>query len=162
MRAAVERVGGDEAVRGALAPKQRPDGQTMKWSAVCCDAAQGLSPGDPVFTAWARLAVTPVREIKGLVAPRDRDRDGRGRRGGQRRGGGQGGQGGQGGGGRGQWRDRGEGGSAGAEELRQHGRDGALKSRMRIVDMSKGRDEESDEGEKQRRDAANRLDRLGY
>ena len=162
MRAAVERVGGDEAVRGALAPKQRPDGQTMKWSAVCCDAAQGLSPGDPVFTAWARLAVTPVREIKGLVAPRDRDRDGRGRRGGQRRGGGQGGQGGQGGGGRGQWRDRGEGGSAGAEELRQHGRDGSLKSRMRIVDMSKGRDEESDEGEKQRRDAANRLDRLGY
>jgi hypothetical protein len=132
----------------------------MKWSAVCCDAAQGLAAGDPVFTAWARLAVTPVREIKGLVAPRDRDgRDGRGRRGGPRRSGGQGG----GGGGRGQWRDRGEGGGgAGADDLRQHGRDGTLTSRIRIVDMSKGRDEDRDEGEKQRQDAANRLDRLGY
>ena len=49
----------------------------MKWSAVCCDAAQGLPAGDPVFTAWARLAVTPVREIKGLVDPRG-GRDGRG------------------------------------------------------------------------------------
>ena len=72
-------------MREALAPKQRADGQTMKWSAVCCDAAQGLPAGDPVFTAWARLAVTPVREIKGLVDPRDRDgRGGRGGRGGQR------------------------------------------------------------------------------
>ena len=79
MRAAVERVGGDEAVREALAPKQRSDGQTMKWSAVCCDAAQGLPAGDPIFTAWARLAVTPVREIKGLVDPRDRDGRGGGR-----------------------------------------------------------------------------------
>ncbi len=163
VRAAVERVGGDEAVREALAPKQRPDGQTMKWSAVCCEAAQGLSAGDPVFTAWARLAVTPVREIKGLVDPRDRDgRDGRGRgRGGQRRGGGGGG-----GGDRGdrQWRDRGQGGgSAGAEDLRQHGRDGSFKSRIRIVDMSKGRDEDRpDEGEKQKREASDRLDRLGY
>ena len=52
----------------------------MKWSAVCCDAAQGLPAGDPTFTAWARLAVTPVREIKSIVDPRDRDgRGGRGR-----------------------------------------------------------------------------------
>ena len=140
MRAAVERVGGDESVREALAPKQRSDGQTMKWSAVCCDAAQGLSAGDPVFTAWARLAVTPVREIKTLVDPRDREgRGGRGGRGGQRRGGGGGG-----GGGDRPWRDRGQGGGgAGAEDMRQHGRDGSFKTRIRIVDMSKGRDDDA-------------------
>jgi hypothetical protein len=127
----------------------------MKWSAVCCDAAQGLSAGDPVFTAWARLAVTPVREIKSLVDPRDRDGRGRGGRGGPRRGGG--------GGGDRPWRDRGgqDRGYAGAEDMRQHGRDGSFKSRIRIVDMSK-RDEERDEGEKKKREASNRLDRLGY
>jgi hypothetical protein len=158
----VERVGGDEAVREALAPKQRSDGQTMKWSAVCADAAQGLSPGDPVFTAWARLAVTPVREIKSLVDPRDRD--GRGRRGGGpggRRGGGGGG------GGRGgdrPWRDRGDsGGSAGAEDMRQHGRDGSFKTRIRIIDMSKDRDEKAEaEAKKAAKKASDRLDRLGY
>jgi hypothetical protein len=116
-------------VREALAPKERPDGQTMKWSAVCADAAFGLSPGDPVFTAWARLAVTPVREIKSLVDPRG-ERDGRGRRGGQRGGGG---------GGR-PWRDRQGGDYVGSEELRQHGRDGSLTTRIRIIDMSKDRD----------------------
>jgi hypothetical protein len=161
VRAAVERVGGEESVREALAPKQRSDGQTMKWSAVCCDAAQGLSAGDPVFTAWARLAVTPVREIKSFVDPRDRDgRGGRGGRGGQRRGGGGGG----GGGGDRPWRDRGQGGGgAGAEDMRQHGRDGSFKSRIRIVDMSKGRDEQAvEEGEAKKREAAERLDRLGY
>jgi hypothetical protein len=147
-------------VREALAPKQRSDGQTMKWSAVCCDAAQGLSPGDPIFTAWARLAVTPVREIKGLVDPRDRGGSGRGgaRGGGPRRSGGGGG------GGDRPWRDRGQGGGgAGAEDMRQHGRDGSFKSRIRIVDMSKGRDDAaSDEGEAKKREAAERLDRLGY
>ena len=158
VRAAVERVGGDEAVREALAPKQRSDGQTMKWSAVCCDAAQGLAAGDPTFTAWARLAVTPVREIKGLVDPRDRE----GRGGGRGGGGPQRGRGG--GGGDRPWRDRGQGGGgAGAEDLRQHGSDGSFKSRIRIVDMSKGRDDPgADEGEAKKREAAERLDRLGY
>ena len=58
----------------------------MKWSAVCAEQAAGHKPGDPVFTAWARLAVTPVREVKALVITRD-DRPGRrgGRRGGPRR-----------------------------------------------------------------------------
>ena len=47
--------------------------------------------------------------------------------------------------------------------MRQHGRDGSFKSRIRIVDMSKGRDEDRrDEGEKAKQDAADRLDRLGY
>jgi hypothetical protein len=161
IRAAVERVGGEEAVREALAPKQRTDGQTMKWSAVCCDAAQGLAAGDPVFTAWARLAVTPVREIKNFVDPRDRD--GRGRRGGGGPGGRRDGRGGGGGGGGDRpWRGGG-GGNAGAQELLQHGRDGSFKSRIRIVDMSKDRDENrADQGEVKRREAAERLDRLGY
>jgi hypothetical protein len=103
--------------------------------------------------------VTPVREIKGLVDPRDREgRGGRGGRGGQRRGGG-------GGGGDRPWRDRdrGPGGGAGAEDVRQHGRDGSFKSRIRIVDMSKDRDQQAiDEGEAKKRAAAERLDRLGY
>ena len=61
------------------------------------------------------------------------------------------------------WRDRGTGGgSAGAEDLRQHGRDGSFKSRIRIVDMSKGRDDREDEGEKEKRSSSDRLDRLGY
>ena len=47
--------------------------------------------------------------------------------------------------------------------MRQHGRDGSFKSRIRIIDMSKGRDEDSpDEGEKKKREANDRLDRLGY
>ena len=61
------------------------------------------------------------------------------------------------------WHNRGPGGgSAGAEDLRQHGRDGSFKSRIRIVDMSKGRDDREDEGEKEKRSASDRLDRLGY
>jgi hypothetical protein len=76
-----------------------------------------------------------VREIKVLVDPRG-ERDGRGGRG-QRRGGG--GAGGGGGGGR-QWRDRQGGDYVGSEELRQHGRDGSLTKRIRIIDMSKERD----------------------
>ncbi len=64
----------------------------------------------------------------------------------------------------GPWRDRGQGGGgAGAEDMRQHGRDGSFKSRIRIVDMSKGRDDAAaDEGEAKKREAAERLDRLGY
>jgi hypothetical protein len=61
---AIERVGGPEAVRAALAPKLDEKGQPLKWAAVCCDASQGLKPGDPLFLAWIRLAGTPVRTIK--------------------------------------------------------------------------------------------------
>ena len=46
--------------------------------------------------------------------------------------------------------------------MRQHGRDGSFKSRIRIIDMSKGREEDRDEGEKKKREATDRLDRLGY
>ena len=72
--AAVERVGGAEAVREALSPPRREDGQTMKWSAVCCESAEGLKPGDPVFQAWVRLAATPVREVKAVASPPREDR----------------------------------------------------------------------------------------
>jgi hypothetical protein len=47
--------------------------------------------------------------------------------------------------------------------MRQHGRDGSFKTRIRIVDMSKGRDDDKqDEGEKAAKKASDRLDRLGY
>ena len=54
----------------------------MKWSSVCAEQAQGVKPGDPTFTAWVRLAATPVRDVKAIVNPRGRDDDRRGGRGG--------------------------------------------------------------------------------
>src|SRR5204863_9497630 len=99
LAAAIERVGGPEAVLEALQPKRRDDGETMKWSSVCAEQAQGVKPGDPTFTAWVRLAATPVRDVKAIVNPRPAY-DQRGGRGGRGRGGqGGGGRGGQGGGG---------------------------------------------------------------
>ena len=86
LAAAIERVGGPEAVLEALQPKRRDDGETMKWSSVCAEQAQGVKPGDPTFTAWVRLAATPVRDVKAIVNPRptyeNRGRGGRGRGGG--------------------------------------------------------------------------------
>ena len=110
LAAAIERVGGPEAVLEALQPKRRDDGETMKWSSVCAEQAQGVKPGDPTFTAWVRLAATPVRDVKAIVNPRPAY-DQRGGRGGRGRGGqGGGGRGGQGGGGtaaaRWRWRPR--------------------------------------------------------
>ena len=61
----------------------------MKWSSVCAEQAQGVKPGDPIFTAWVRLAATPVRDVKAIVNPRRRDDDRRGRGRGRRQGGGQ-------------------------------------------------------------------------
>ena len=84
--AAIERVGGPEAVREALQPKRRDDGETMKWSSVCAEQAAGHKPGDPVFTAWVRLAATPVRDVKAIVNPRASGDDRRGGRGGGGRG----------------------------------------------------------------------------
>src|SRR4029079_18253042 len=80
--------------------------ETMKWSSVCAEQAQGVKPGDPTFTAWVRLAATPVRDVKAILnpAPADDDRrgrGGRGRGGGRGQGGGGYGGGGYGGGGRG-------------------------------------------------------------
>jgi hypothetical protein len=101
----------------------------MKWSSVCAEQAQGHKPGDPIFTAWVRLAATPVRDVKAIVNPRNRDDDRRGRRGrgGNNRGGG--------GGYRGGGYDRGGGGGRGArrEDIESHGRDGSFRSSVRIV-----------------------------
>ena len=122
----------------------------MKWSSVCAEQAQGVKPGDPTFTAWVRLAATPVRDVKAIVNPRpaydNRGRGGRGRGGGQGGGGGRGGQGGGGnfrggggyggGGGRGGrgGYDRG-GGGAGRGDVEQHGRDGSFRSSVRIIGL---------------------------
>ena len=178
--AAIERVGGPEAVREALQPKRRDDGETMKWSSVCAEQAQGHKPGDPVFTAWVRLAATPVRDVKAIVNPRTRDDDRRGRGRGRRSGGGGGGggQGGyRGGGGQGGYRGDREGGDRGRparrEELETHGRDGSFRSSVRIVHVdSEGQrkeerkeereDERSAERDAKRQAEAERLARLGY
>src|SRR5262249_54312218 len=128
LAAAIERVGGPEAVLEALQPKRRDDGETMKWSSVCAEQAQGVKPADPPFTAWVRLAATPVRDVKAIVNPRRPDDDRRGRGGRGRRGGGQGGFGGPGGrggqggyGGRGGRNDRYDrGGGGGRGDVEQH------------------------------------------
>jgi hypothetical protein len=167
--AAIERVGGAEAVREALQPKRREDGETMKWSSVCAEQAQGVKPGDPIFTAWVRLAATPVRDVKAIVNPRDRDGD---RRGGRRGRGGRSDRGGGGGGGyRGggyQGGDRDRGRPARREELEEHGRDGSFRSSVRIVHVDsdgqrKDRDDERRaEREAKRQAEAERLAKLGY
>jgi hypothetical protein len=133
--AAIERVGGAEAVLEALQPKRRDDGETMKWSSVCAEQAQGHKPGDPTFTAWVRLAATPVRDVKAIVNPRTRDDDRRGGGRGRGRGGGGGGYRGGGGyqGGGGYDRDRGRGRGARREDIESHGRDGSFRSSVRIV-----------------------------
>jgi hypothetical protein len=165
--AAIERVGGAEAVREALQPKRRDDGETMKWSSVCAEQAQGVKPGDPVFTAWVRLAATPVRDVKAIVNPRGRDDDRRGRGRGRRSDRGGGGYGGGGGGPRDR-DDRGGGRPARREELETHGRDGSFRSSVRIVHVdSDGQrrdreDERRAEREAKRQAEAERLAKLGY
>jgi hypothetical protein len=165
--AAIERVGGHEAVLEALQPKRREDGETMKWSSVCCEQAQGVKPGDPTFTAWVRLAATPVRDVKAIVNPRGANERGRRGRGGRGRQGGGGGYrgGGQGGGYRGDDRDRG-GGRGGREDLEAHGRDGSFRSSVRIVNVEDSRREREEEKREQReakrKAEAERLAKLGY
>jgi hypothetical protein len=172
LAAAIERVGGHEPVREALQPKRRDDGEAMKWSAVCAEQAQAYQPGDPEFTAWVRLAATPVRDVKAIVNPRGRDDDRRGgRRGGRRSE-------------RGPGRDAGReparsGGRGSREDLQEHGRDGSFRSSVRIVhvDAEGQRKEpeeapdperkERDDEQRAERDAkrqaeAERLARLGY
>jgi hypothetical protein len=157
---AIDRVGGPEVVQEALAPKQDEQGERLKWAQVCSDAARGLQPGDPAFAAWVRLAATPVRDVRGAVndmlgiveEPRGH------RRGGARRGGG----------GRrerpGEWGGEGR---ARPSEVANFGRDGRLRTQIRIV----GNDEEDrrarDERRKAQREAKRRaererLARLGY
>ena len=148
----------------ALQPKRRDDGETMKWSSVCCEQAQGVKPGDPTFTAWVRLAATPVRDVKAIVNPRGQDDRGRRGRGGRGRGGGQGGGGGGGyrGNDRGGYRD----GGGGRGDIESHGRDGSFRSSVRIVNVEDSRREREEEKREQReakrKAEAERLARLGY
>ena len=122
LAAAIERVGGAPVILEALSPKHDDQGQQLKWAAVCCQASQGLAPGDPTFAAWLRLAITPVREIKNQVSDRserggrrdDRGRDNRRPRSG----------------GRSDYRG---GSRAGSGDLAAHGRDGSFKSKVRII-----------------------------
>jgi hypothetical protein len=119
--AAVERVGGPDAVRDAMLPQQRADGTTLKWSAVCCDRAFGTDVSDPVFSGWLRLACTPVREIKAAVTPPGEDRGGRrrgGRQDGPRRG-------------FDRPNDRGS-----REDIANYGSDGPLRTRLHIPGLS--------------------------
>jgi hypothetical protein len=155
--AAVERVGGAEVVREALNPQRRDDGQTQKWSAVCCDRAVGLKPGDPVFQAWVRLASTPVREVKSVTMPprEDRGRSGGGRRDGQR--------------GRSNRGDRPARGSASGGDMAALGRDGSFRPTVRIIGLedAEAAKREREENRRAERDAkrqaeAERLSRLGY
>jgi hypothetical protein len=166
--AAIERVGGAEPVREALQPKRRDDGETMKWSSVCAEQAAGHKPGDPVFTAWVRLAATPVRDVKAIVNPRASGDDRRGGRGGGGRGRRSDRPGGGGGGYRGDRGDRDRGRPARREELEEHGRDGAFRSSVRIVHVdSEGQrkdrdDERRAEREAKRQAEAERLAKHGY
>ena len=144
-------------MREALSPPRREDGQTMKWSAVCCERAEGLKPGDPVFQAWVRLAATPVREVKSVTQPPREER-------GPRRGGGRG-RDGRGRQDRGPRDDR----PAGREELAALGRDGALRRQVRIVgleddqkDKQAREEQRRAEREAKRKAEAERLARLGY
>jgi hypothetical protein len=166
--AAIDRVGGPEAVREALKPQQDEQGKPLKWAASCCEAARGNKPGDPAYTSWLRLAATPVREVKGLVDDRPADDRGRGRgRGGGRRDGPGGG-----GGGRPRDGDRGRGRGrperANREDLATHGRDEAFRPTVRIVtaEDAKTRRErekaEKAEREAKRQAARERLSKFGY
>ena len=109
----------------------------MKWSSVCAEQAQGVKPGDPIFTAWVRLAATPVRDVKAIVNPRGaRRRPPRRPRRLPRR---QGGGGRRCGGGRRRPRRPARGAAAatarGRGDIEQHGRDGAFSSSVRIIGL---------------------------
>jgi hypothetical protein len=176
---AIERVGGPEAVRAAARAEARREGQPSRGGGPCCDASQGLKPGDPLFLAWIRLAGTPVRTIKQAVADPDERRGPRGgdprggprrrsrRRPGTRRRPWR----------RGPWRrsrrprgrdDRGpREDRPSRQELAQHAKDGVLSTRVRIVtdDSDERRERErrrKEEREAKRQAERERLQRLGY
>ena len=158
---AIDRVGGPDVVQEALAPKQDEEGERLKWAQVCSDSARGLQPGDPAFAAWVRLAATPVRDVRGAV----NDMLGivEEPRGGHRRGGG-----GRRGGGRpprpGEWGSEGR---ARPGEVANFGRDGGLRTKIRIVGDDEEDRRQRDERRKAQREAKRaaereRLARLGY
>ena len=167
LAAAVQRVGGPEVVEEALRPKMDEQGERKKWALVCCEAAQGRQAGDPEFTAWVRLAATPVREIKASLPVREEQGRGGGRRGGPGRGGDRPSR--EGGGERGRGGDRGRGGRGdrvSRDELEAFARGGKLTSKVRIVDPAAEKRERErqrkEERERKRQAERERLNRLGY
>ncbi len=172
---AIERVGGPEGVRAALAPKTDEKGEPMKWAAVCAEQATGLSQGDPVFLAWIRLAATPVRLIKAEVSEKPERGGAGGRGGGQGGGGGRDGGGGGGGrpggfgggggrGGRGDREDRGP--KVTAKDLAS-AQDGKIGTSVRFVTDDSAERKERERKKKADREAKReaeraRLERLGY
>jgi hypothetical protein len=119
-----------------------------------------------VFTAWVRLAATPVRDVKAIVNPRTSGDDRRGRGGGRGR---RSDRPGGGGGYRGDRPDGDRGRPARREELEAHGRDGSFRSSVRIVhvDSEGQRKDDREDDRRAERDAkrqaeAERLAKLGY
>ena len=159
---AIDRVGGPEIVQEGARAKQDEEGERLKWAQVCSDAARGLQPGDPAFAAWVRLAATPVREVRGAVndmlgiveEPRGHRGRGGGRRGGERRPPRPG-----------EWGSEGCGARPG--EVANFGRDGGLRTKIRIVGDDEEDRRQRDERRKAQREAKRaaereRLARLGY
>ncbi len=150
---AIERIGGPDVVREALAPKFDADEKPLKWAAVCAQEAEGLPPGDPMFAAWLRLAATPVREVKAAVRAASGEFEDPRRRGGRRSGP------------RREGRPREE--RIGRDELNALGRDGQLNTQIRIVgpgddDRKEREARRKEQREAKRRAERERLARLGY
>ncbi len=148
-------------MREALKPKRDEDDQPMKWAVVCADASRGLKPGDPAYTAWLRLAATPVSAIKDAVGVEDerRGRRGPGGGGGGRRPGGRGDD------RRGPRPDRGD--RVSRDDLARLGSGGRVGANVRIIgaddDDKKAREQRRKEQREAKRQAEReRLARLGY
>jgi hypothetical protein len=149
--AAIERAGGPEVVIEALQPKRDENDQPLKWATVCADACKGLKPSDPVFSAWIRLAATPVSAIKNELGLNER-RDERRRRGPRRD----------------RRRDDRRGGIS-REDYQRHVIGGRVGANIRIIGLERlqGEKKEREERRKAEREAKReaereRLARLGY
>jgi hypothetical protein len=160
--AAIERAGGPEAVLEALQPKRDENDQPLKWATVCADACKGLKPSDPVFSAWVRLAATPVSAIKRELGINERPDRGRGGRGG---GPGRGGRDNRGG----PRRGRDDRGGASREDFQRLSRGGSVGANIRIIGLNDEADEKQErearrkaEREAKRQAERERLARLGY
>jgi hypothetical protein len=158
--AAIDRAGGPDAIMEALQPKRDEHDQPLKWATVCADACKGLKPSDPVFSAWVRLAATPVSAIKRELGLNDRPDRG-GRRGGP----------GRGRDGRGPRRE-GRGGDRGdrvsREDLQRLSHGGTVGANIRIIGLDQDAEKKEREArrkaerEAKRQAERDRLARLGY
>jgi hypothetical protein len=155
--AAIDRAGGPDVVLEALQPKRDENDQPLKWATVCADACKGLKPSDPVFSAWVRLAATPVSAIKNELGINDR-RPQRGRGPGRGRPGD-----------RGPRRGRDDRGGVSREDFQRLSRGGSVGANIRIIGLADEQDEKQErearrkaEREAKRQAERDRLARLGY